>query len=141
MSPRRSYSADDQDVLAGRPAAADHGPLFDPPAPSPARSIAAGKQALDAAAAAREKLIGAMVPVARELGLKAGPHGIIAADVRLVCEHRNICGKATDQRFYSFLPAVMTRAGGRPTTQTRPSFLASSHGKPQRVYVWTEAAA
>ncbi|HKV74567.1 MAG TPA: hypothetical protein VJN95_08610 [Gemmatimonadales bacterium] len=141
MSPRRTYTADDQDVLAGRPAAADHGPLFDPPPPSPARSIAAGKKALDAAAAAREQLIAAMVPVARELGLKAGRHGIIPADVRLACEHRQICGKSADQRFYSFLPAVMTRAGGKPTDHTRPSFLASSHGKPQRVYVWTEAAA
>jgi hypothetical protein len=84
--------------------------------------------------------IAALAPIARELAVKAGPLGIIAADVRLAGVQRGILTGTETGRELSYLPAVMRAAGLVSTGQYRKSQIPKAHANPNLVHVAPEYA-
>lgn len=75
-----------------------------------------------------------LVPLARELAMKAGPHGVTVADVRVTAIQRGLLTGAERGRALSWLSAVMKRAALLPSTEYRRSAIPQSHGNLHRVW-------
>jgi len=75
------------------------------------------------------------VPLALALALKAGPHGLTVADLRLKAVQEGILTGGEQGRSLSFLGKVMQRAGLRATDRMRRSCIAKSNGNLHRVWV------
>lgn len=73
--------------------------------------------------------------IARALAERAGPTGITVGDVRERLEALGAIAPATAPLALSWLSSVPRRAGLVATPYTRPHPLASTHGRPVRVYV------
>lgn len=93
-------------------------------------AIQLGFDALDRAADNHCDEIEDFVVLARQLALEAGPKGITVSDLRR--EANLPAGKG---RQWSFLGAVMKRAGLKPTDVFRRSDVEATHGNLNRVWV------
>ena len=82
----------------------------------------------------RERDIERLAPIARELADRAGEHGIIFADVRIVAVQRGYLTGEEQGRKLSFGAAVMRAAGLVPTAEHRRSHVPKSHGNLQVVW-------
>ena len=69
------------------------------------------QEARDRAGRGHEADLEALIPIAIDLARKAGPHGIIAGDVRIVAERLGLIGKSPNQRTLSWLTWVGKKAG------------------------------
>ena len=87
------------------------------------------------APAHRREAIARLIPLARELAVKAGRDGITVADLRLYAVQRGILTGTETGRQLSYLGAVLTLAGLAKTSQWRRSHIPQSHGNAQRVFV------
>ena len=75
-----------------------------------------------------------LVPLARELAVRAGADGVTVSDLRITATQRGLLGASSGRRL-SFLGAVMRAAGLVPTDRYRRSDVPASHGNPHRVFV------
>jgi hypothetical protein len=78
-----------------------------------------------------------LVPLARELAEKAGPHGVSSSDLRMAAER---AGYLTGQESEHFMNCINVRsvfksAGLIATSEWRISSVARAKGSPNRVYV------
>jgi hypothetical protein len=89
----------------------------------------------DTRKAIRERDIERMAPIAKELAEKAGPRGVIFADVRIVAVQRGLLTGEEAGRTLSYGPAVMKAAGLAGTGQYERSHIPKSHGNLQQRWV------
>jgi hypothetical protein len=83
----------------------------------------------------RARDIERLIPLARELAQKAGPHGITVSNLRLAAVSRGLLtGEETGRRL-SFLGAVMRRAALINTGQWRRSDIGRSHGNLNAIWI------
>lgn len=94
-------------------------------------ALEAGQESLARTAAKNEELLQALVPLARELALRAGPAGITVSNVRLLAVQRGILA---GNEPLDCLGVLMKRAGLVPTGATRRSDLHVTHGIRQLVW-------
>jgi hypothetical protein len=112
-----------------RPAGAVQPTLFDP---LPALRL--GQQTLGCAASNHKLDIERLVPLARELAMKAGTAGVTVADLRLYAEQRGLLTGQERGRVLSYLGAVMKAAGLLNTRERRRSHIVRTHGNLQTIW-------
>lgn len=96
-----------------------------------------GFAALDVAAsrAERQALIKQLIPIAEELAVRAGKHGITVANLRHAAARRGLLPETGTGRSLSFLGAVLRCADLVRTDRFRRSTVIASHGNNHRIYV------
>ena len=78
--------------------------------------------------------IARLVPLARELAVRAGAAGCTVSDLRVTATQRGLLGASSGRRL-SYLGAVMRAAGLVPTDRYRRSDVPQAHGNLGRVWV------
>lgn len=86
------------------------------------------------AVAGRAEQIQALVPLMKELAVKAGDAGVTVHDLRIVAVQRGLLPAASRGRELSFLSAVPKAAGLTPTAQLRRSPIPASHANLGRIW-------
>lgn len=88
----------------------------------------------------RREAIDRLIPLARELAVKAGPDGVTVADLRLYAVQRGVLSGQETGRQLSYLGAVLTLAGLAKSERFRRSVIEQSHGNLHRVFLAPEYA-
>jgi hypothetical protein len=83
----------------------------------------------------RAEAIEALAPIARDLAIRAGEHGVTVSDLRLAAVQRGLLPQKGTGRALSYLGAVMRAAGLVASGRTRRSDIAGSHGNRHTVWM------
>jgi hypothetical protein len=127
-------TADAQADLFAAPPAAAAAPLR-PYKPEPLSPFREPIGTVDETSEARLALEQLLIDVARELGRKAGAHGVTISDVRHTAEQRGLMTNQQPGRTLSWLSALMPKAGLSASGRTRRSTIKRSHGNRHTVWV------